>query len=104
MVPYQLDHCGICTSCETAVNELHILECYDCKEKFHGDCDNSAGICMKSFMKSFNGRRNKQNFIFVCDSCITRREYNEASSMKEQLASVVSAVASLTKEVEALKS
>ena len=28
IVPYQLDHCGICTSCETAVNELHILDCY----------------------------------------------------------------------------
>ena len=41
--------------------------------------------------------------MFVCDHCITRRENREASTMKDQLAEVVAAIAVLTKAVSTLK-
>ena len=102
-VPNQLNSSGICNSCQEAAIEQHILQCNDCETKYHADCDNRTPFCVRSFLKSFKGLKNKANFMFVCDHCVTRRENNEASSTKEQLAAVVQALALLTLEVKALK-
>ena len=105
MVPHQIDTSGICTTCQANVSEQQLIECYDCKNKYHADeCDNKATFCSKSNLKIFKGlQRNRGNFIFICDGCITRRELNVASSMKDQLEAVVESVALLTKEVKSLK-
>ena len=103
MVPYQIKDNGICNTCETAASENHILECRDCKNQFHGCCDNNYPFCVKSFLSTYKSLRNKTNFPFTCDHCVTRWENNEASSTKNQLAEVVKAVAALTEEVRELK-
>ena len=102
MVPYQLSDSGDCSTCHSAPTDLQILECYDCQNKFHADCGNN-GYCCKSFAKSFKGIRNNTNFLFVCDKCIIRRENNEASSTREQLAAVIETLAILKEDVKDLK-
>ena len=103
MVPHQIANSGICSTCKSVANEQQILECYDCKTKYHVDCDNTAAFCTKSFLKSFEGMKVNNNFIFVCDHCITSRENKEASTLKDQMAEVVASVALLAKEVSAQK-
>ena len=107
MVPYQLNNDGTCGTCAVSVVEKHFLECYSCKHKYHADCGGGGGgaasFCTKSFLSTFTGLRNNTNFIFICDHCQTAQENVAASSMKEQLAEVVAAVAQLTNEVKDLK-
>ena len=57
----------------------------------------------KTFLTTFKALKSP-NFIFLCDACLTKREQLEASSLKEQLASVVNSVSELAKEVKSLKS
>ena len=55
-----------------------------------------------TFLKSFKAVK-CDNYVFVCDHCLTTRETVEASSCKEQLAEVVEAVKKLANEVSELK-
>ena len=104
---HQLDNNGTCTTCQAIAKEQDIVECLDCKTKFHADCDNIRPYCTnRAFLDTHvrMSRGSTNNFPFMCDHCLTRREHNEASSLKEQLAAVVESVATLTKEVKDLKS
>ena len=100
--PHEIDNGGVCTTCKSATRESQILECSDCKKKYHADCDNTSPFCTKAFLKSFKGARG--NFKWSCNHCVTHNENTEASSLKQQMANVVAAVAELTKEVTAMKS
>ena len=103
MVEFLVNNDGTCSTCKTAVNERHVVECFCCKKKYHGECDNKGIYCTKSFLKNFKGLQNNLNFMFVCPPCLTAHENVEASTTKQQLAEVVAAVAQLTQEVRELK-
>ena len=102
MVEYQVNAAGTCSTCNSAVNERQIVECYSCKNQYHGECNNTAPFCTKTFLKSYKGLQNNSSFVFVCPTCMTTQENVAASTMKQQLAEVVAAVALLTKEVKEL--
>ena len=103
---HQLDSNGTCSTCKAIAKEQDIVECLDCRTKFHADCDNTRPFCSnRAFLDTHirMSRSSTNNFPFMCDHCLTRREHNEASSLKEQLEAVVQSVATLTKEVKELK-
>ena len=102
MVPHLINASGTCHTCKTAVSEAHVLDCYICKEKYHGKCKEVAPWASNTFVKSFVSLKST-NFVFVCDHCQTDRENTEASTLKEQMAKVVAAVANLSKDVADLK-
>ena len=102
MIPHLINENGICGTCEAVANDMQWVQCFFCKEKFHGECGANATFCTKTFLKQFKGLKSS-NFWFICDTCITKHENIEASSIKQQLAEVVSSVANLAKEVKALK-
>ena len=83
-------------------NEKHILECYKCNEKFHGYCGNTGIFCTKTFLNLFVGLQNNRSFKFICPVCATQEESTNASNIKEQLAQVVTALSTLSKEVQEL--
>ena len=103
MVPYQLKPDGICSTCESTVPEKGYIECHSCNHKFHADCNKTAPYCAKSYIEIVKNLQKKANFTFRCDHCVTSEEHVAASSMQEQLAEVVKAVQTLTKEVKQLK-
>ena len=106
MVDHQIDESGSCTTCKTSALDKDIVNCLDCKTKFHADCNEIRPFCSnRAFLDTHirMSRNNTNNFPFMCDHCLTRRENNEASSLKEQLAEVVKSIAVLTKEVQSLK-
>ena len=102
MIPHLINENGICGTCEAVANDMQWVQCFFCKEKFHGECGANATFCTKTFLKQFKGLKSS-NFWFICDTCITKHENIEASSIKQQLAEVVSSVANLAKEVKSLK-
>ena len=106
MIAYQIDESGICSTCRISARDQDVVMCLDCKNKFHADCDNTRPSCTnRSFLDTHirMSRNNTNNFPFICDHCLTRRENNEASSLKEQLAAVVKSLAVLTQEVQSIK-
>ena len=103
MVPHEIDGSGICGTCKVAAQEHHILECHDCERRYHSDCNDVVPYATRTYLKHYNGLRNKSNFLFVCNHCVTDRENREASTLKDQMADVVAAVERLSKEVSELK-
>ena len=106
MVPHshQINTSGTCNTCQTVANKDHILECYDCKTKYHAQCGTAAPFACKTFVNTFKGiQKNSSNFLFICDHCITNRENTEAAALKEHMAEVVASVSRLAKEVSELK-
>ena len=101
--PHLIGEDGTCNTCSNAVNVKHLLECYKCKSKYHGYCENNAIFCTKTFLNLYVGLQNNSSFKFICPHCITQSETMEASNIKEQLAEVVSALSKLTEEVHELK-
>ena len=83
MVAHQIDDNGICASCSNEVKDPEVVQCYDCKVYFHGICGEVTPYCSKTFLGSFKKVKGN-NFIFVSDTCITKRENGEASSINNQ--------------------
>ena len=103
MVAHQVDNSGTCSTCQNDTNEAEVLQCYDCKTFFHGVCNNQGPFCNKTFLASFKKVKNG-NFIFVCDICITKRENQESSNIKDQIKALADTVDTLTSEFKSFKS
>ena len=102
MVANQVNGSGECEGCKTNVNEADVLICSDCKTVFHAICGEETPFGSKTWISNFK-KVKVCNFLFACDICVTKREQNEASSMKQQMAALTSSVATLVKEFELLK-
>ena len=95
MASYSIKEDGICITCNSEVNEKHVVECYKCKVNYHGFCGNSGTFCTKTFLNLFKGLQNNTGFLFICPYCVTEDENTAASDVKQQLAEVVKALAKL---------
>jgi len=106
MSEHQLDSTGNCSTCKEEAVEKDIVDCMDCRMKFHTDCNGTRPFCTNRAFLDAHVRMRSQttnHFPFICSPCITRRELNKASHVEEQLAAVMASVAALTKEVQSLK-
>ena len=56
----------------------------------------------KSFLSLFKNLKS-DNFIFICDHCITKRENNEASTIKDQILELTKVVKNLAGEIKNMK-
>ena len=100
---HQINDNGICTTCNVTTNPQHILECFICLLKYHGDCNGIAPFTTKSFVSAFNKLKHNDCFVFICPHCRTQRENTEASTLKQQMSEVLAAVATLSKEIAQMK-
>ena len=101
MVAHVVDGSGICTTCQQETNGVEVLKCYDCQKFFHGVCNNEAIYCSKTFLGTYQKQRD--NFIFVCDVCLTKKEQNQASDLKDQIADLADTVKTLAQEFKLYK-
>ena len=107
MVAHQLNSSGECTTCKTKAIDEHILKCYDCKSHYHTICGEDTPYGCKTFVCNFSklkAGKKISNFLFVCDHCLTKRENDEASDLKDQLSELTSTVNKLATEFSAFKS
>ena len=100
---HQINDSGMCTTCNATASEHHILDCFICKMKFHGECNGNPPYATKSFVNAFKKLRNNDSFVFICPHCKTGQENMEASTVQQQIEVVLKAVSQLTKEVAELK-
>ena len=99
----KVDTCGKCSSCKIDTTEADVLICFDCKIHFHALCTASDHpICNKSFLNTFKKARNN-NFFFLCDVCLTKREQNEASTVNDKISSLTETVAKLASEFSSFR-
>ena len=103
MVTYTLNSNGECSNCKTVASEETTLKCEDCKKFVHAICGSEAPYASKTFVANFNKVKVK-NFLFLCDFCLTKRENNEASTLKDQMENLTETVKTLVKDIQSLKS
>ena len=103
VLPHKVDSSGTCSTCSLGVKE-NWVECFQCKERFHGNCTGlgKAAYCTKTALTNFKGMK-CDNFVFICNNCLTSKEHIEASSVKEQLAMLVTTVSDLKREFREFK-
>ena len=102
MADFFVDRSGKCTNCHMEANEADVVDCYDCREFYHGVCNNQTPFGCKTFIYSFKKQKNS-NFIFMCNSCIMKRELHEASTMKDQIEALTKTVSVLANEFKSFK-
>ena len=99
---HQVNSSGECSKCKANTNDIDNLTCYECRTTFHAVCGDATPFGSKTFVNNF--RKTKvSNFLFVCDSCLTKWENNEASSMKEQIQDLTATVTMLAQEFKTFK-
>ena len=87
MTTCQVDDNGVCASCKNETGDADVLQCKGCQHYFHGNCnEGNSQYCSKTFLQQF--KKAKLNFTFECDMCLTKRENNEASCLKEQISAL----------------
>ena len=94
MVTYTLNSSGECSNCKTVASEETTLKCEDCKKYVHAICGSEAPYASKTFVANFN-KVKVRNFLFLCDFCLTKRENNEASTLKDQMENLTETVKTL---------
>ena len=91
---FQLDQKGICESCIRKPPDAEIIRCYSCQFYFHALCDSvdpggTEYIAKKTHLNLHKGASTKPNFLWKCDKCLTIAEANEAASMREMMAKLI---------------
>ena len=109
---------GICSSCEDADAESTSVICFMCKNKYHAVCRNADGdrkgskiIVNRTFFVQYNSMVNSDiyqsrpgNFPFVCDSCMTNFEQENAANKEDKVSSIEKRVTDLTNGMNEMKS
>ena len=98
---YEVSRNGQCSKCSTQAVEADVLKCYDCQTIFHIMCGEETPYACRTFLGNF--KKQKPNFVFVCDSCLTRKEQNMASDLKDQIAQLTATVSTLASEFKSFK-
>ena len=99
---YEVNESGICSTCNGEGNDTNCLKCYECKSFFHAICGSQTPFANKSFVKEF--LKKGKNFIFLCDYCLTLREQENASDIKQQMSQLNQTVSKLAREFSEFKS
>ena len=103
MNSHEVDGNGICSTCTSTVNDCDVLKCNDCRSFYHAICGtDTLPFGPKSNVSSFK-KFKCENFVFCCDSCMTRRENQEASTLKEQVDELKDSIKELAAEFKAFK-
>ena len=77
----KLDEDGNCPSCGDLSQPMEQVQCFACKKLFHGVCSSVSAdtkIATKTMIASFLQASTKNNFMFLCDKCLTNLEVNMA--------------------------
>ena len=80
-----------------------MLKCYDCNSTYHAICGEVTPFGNKTFVGIFK-KLKVDNYLFACDICLTKREDNEASTLKDQFEALTAKVDTLVSKFQGIKS
>ena len=90
-------------NCKDKVKENDMLKCYDCNSTYHAICGEVTPFGNKTFVGIFK-KLKVDNYLFACDICLTKREDNEASTLKDQFEALTAKVDTLVSKFQGIKS
>ena len=85
---FKLDDCGNCLACNKLSSQTEHVQCFACKNLFHGICNNATAdekIATKTMVNSFLLSSTKNNFLFFCDKCLTQLEISSSGSDSQRI-------------------
>ena len=115
-IPNRLVTNGVCSTCNSSDAHQKTVWCLLCNANFHAICkinDTTLpdNICTESFYKSFctvtskagvNAKRTG-NFVFVCDTCLTKHEQGVAADTKSHVKCLETKIDSLESDITVIK-
>eukprot|EP00794_Sanderia_malayensis_P004379 gene4379-4964_t len=106
MQQFQLNDEGDCVSCKKLVIDTEMLKCRICRKSFHASCVNQASeekMCTTSMLRLFNASSTRNNFLFLCDACLTSFEVSLTHNHNATADNVEKSIASIKTEISEVK-
>ena len=104
---FQINTDGNCVTCGNQGTDNDMIKCFSCKIHFHAVCPDTQSkpnkICTSSFFNLFNGNTTKQNFIWMCDVCITKAEANECKGVEDRIDTLQEKVEKMSDDMAEIK-
>ena len=103
---FELNDDGICTSCDELSIDAELVQCAICKKNFHAVCT-AAGAddkwATKSMILTYKSPSTKNNFMFLCNCCLTTMETNIADIDGQRIRRMERNMEEITKELLEIK-
>lgn len=83
---------GKCVTCESKVPSNSLIECNQCCDRFHAVCSSANRqnkICNETLLKSYSQNSTKNNFMWMCNSCLTLYEHDKNCGISDKLNSML---------------
>ena len=80
---FKIDEDGNCSACNKLSLRGENIPCYSCHGLFHAICDSAHGddkVATKTTIEYFLRPSTKENFLFFCDSCLTKMEVSRTET------------------------
>ena len=103
---YKLDTNGTCELCKEISLTVENLQCFMCKDIFHGACSKMSEVDKvgtKSLITAFNRPSTQKNFKFFCDCCLTKFENDAVKTETNRLNTVEVNISTIKSELEEIK-
>ena len=101
-----IDRQGKCCSCSQTISDTELIHCGTCKQYFHALCssvEKTDQISTKSLLSLFNSASTRNNFKWFCDSCLTKYEANQVSTLENRFSELVDKVSHIASELSTMK-
>ena len=95
---FLIDGKGRCTSCAQDVAKPDILVCCSCISSFHAVCtsvDKLKYLTTASFLKTYQYQKEKSNFKWFCDGCLTEFETSKNATIDDRIGHLVKQVSKM---------
>ena len=96
---------GQCTSCAQDVAKSDFLVCCSCSLSFHAVCtsvEKQKYLSTASFLKTYQCHRDKGNFRWFCDGCLTEFETSKNATIDNRIGHLVKQVTKMAETVNEL--
>ena len=92
IMQFLIDGKGQCTSCAQDVAKSDFLVCCSCSSSFHAVCtsvEKHKYLSTASFLKTYQCQKEKGNFRWFCDGCLTEFETSKNASIDDRIGHLV---------------
>ena len=97
-IPFLITAKGQCTSCAQDVAKSDFLVCCSCSLSFHAVCtsvEKQKYLSTASFLKTYQCHRDKGNFRWFCDGCLTEFETSKNATIDNRIGHLVKQVSKM---------
>ena len=90
---------------QASIEEEHV-KCYGCSNLFHAICAGASPdlkVANKTTVNFFLLPSTKKNFVFYCDTCLTKNEIQQTETNKDRIDNLEGKMSTIDKQLEDIK-